>query len=308
MLGYVVAHWRGQLSLGKSYWLNGVLIGAVLGLCVGLLSLTPPVMGNPTLALAMNMVVIVYTAWALVGVWRSAGETLRKGKLSVPPEPRFLPYLARVMVGVGLAQSIWTLGPVTHDLVQVILLRQSDIGTQYSIQMTETSDIALVGYINPSSVDAVLEHFKQPDRRFLIISSAGGMLTDAFRLADLVREREIMVVTEGACASSCLLVLAASPRGAVIPGTQLLFHNPQPAVTILDADAKAVIANDLNQYYERFLTYGASADFISRMKAQSETPLGLREAAGANIIKLVWDEGEESFLPVDEYCRQHECP
>lgn len=101
---YFVRHWRGELSLPRSYWLNGALI---FGLGCNILWLaafsatmivfreTPPV------AIIIGLVLIglhigAYI-WALVGTWRSARNY--RG-------PRFWSILARIMISLGVIISI----------------------------------------------------------------------------------------------------------------------------------------------------------------------------------------------------------
>lgn len=76
---YFARHWRGELSLPRSYWINGVLIFG-LGInifCMVALTVTVVVFSTvpaivyivgPALV-ALNVAAYV---WALVGVWRSA--------------------------------------------------------------------------------------------------------------------------------------------------------------------------------------------------------------------------------------------
>jgi uncharacterized membrane protein YhhN len=76
---YFARHWRGDLSLPKSYWINGVVIGVVCRIVFTAL-LTALVIGAssmPWLALVFVLVVLANVAvvvWQMVGIWRSAGN------------------------------------------------------------------------------------------------------------------------------------------------------------------------------------------------------------------------------------------
>ena|SRR6202034_3398622 len=76
---YIARHWRGELSLPKSYWINGAIIGVVCRIVFTAL-LTGLVIGASTmpwmallfvLVVAVNVVVVI---WQIVGIWRSAGN------------------------------------------------------------------------------------------------------------------------------------------------------------------------------------------------------------------------------------------
>jgi hypothetical protein len=107
---YFARHWRGELSLPKSYWINGVLLfgfGCNLVLLVAVMVTAMMCLRaeNPGLAvlaivveLALNIAAYI---WALVGTWRSA--TKYQG-------PRFWSILARVAISLGVVISIGRLG------------------------------------------------------------------------------------------------------------------------------------------------------------------------------------------------------
>jgi len=112
-LPYVGRHWRGEISLPKSYWINGVL---VFGLGCNFLLLLAATLtaalflraGNPALAafvivveLALNISAYI---WALVGIWRSAKKF---------QGPRIWSILARVATALGVLMS---LGRLAQDL------------------------------------------------------------------------------------------------------------------------------------------------------------------------------------------------
>ncbi|MBM3504553.1 MAG: hypothetical protein FJX65_11830 [Alphaproteobacteria bacterium] len=79
---YVGRHWRGELSLPKSWWLSGVLVfGLAINIvCIVAISIAIGLSqgtGQPALVLVALAVLVFQIAayiWALVGVWRSASR------------------------------------------------------------------------------------------------------------------------------------------------------------------------------------------------------------------------------------------
>jgi hypothetical protein len=75
---YFARAWRGEVSLGRSYWLNGVLLQLGLRLIIG--TLVEMAKQDPTLIArglggALMAMIIVEVAWAIwwtVGTWRAA--------------------------------------------------------------------------------------------------------------------------------------------------------------------------------------------------------------------------------------------
>ena len=106
---YIVRHWRGDLSLPVSYWINsflGTIAVSVVFSCVGLL--VEPADSPLGFAIAVSvawLLLIVVTLWQLVGVWRSAGKHReRSGKAFWARAARFM-----VIFGfLGLASSLAT--------------------------------------------------------------------------------------------------------------------------------------------------------------------------------------------------------
>jgi amino acid transporter len=116
---YVGRHWRGEFSLPKSYWINGVLVFGLGCNFVLLLATTVTAAlflsaGNPALAtfaivleLALNISAYV---WALVGIWRSAKKY---------EGPRIWSILARVAVALGILVTLGRLGQDVQFLEKV---------------------------------------------------------------------------------------------------------------------------------------------------------------------------------------------
>ncbi len=84
----VVEFWRGDLPLGRAFWLWGILGGGLVDLLATTLALALVVTGAPTWV----VVFVAHLPWnlvLLVGVWRSAGR---------PEVGRDTAYLARLAI------------------------------------------------------------------------------------------------------------------------------------------------------------------------------------------------------------------
>ncbi|MGH6770423.1 MAG: hypothetical protein ACRECO_15530 [Xanthobacteraceae bacterium] len=81
---YFARHWRGELPLGQSFWINGVVVGfACSVLMLGTVEERLFFWWH-VVALVIEPAIIV---WQLVGIWRSAGRYVG---------PRYLAILARI--------------------------------------------------------------------------------------------------------------------------------------------------------------------------------------------------------------------
>jgi hypothetical protein len=95
----IVELWRGELPLGRAFWLWGVLGGAAVGLSSTLLAAILLAAGAPAWLAALAFAAhLPWNLVLLVGVWRSAGR---------PEIGRDAALLARaVMLGWTVALSV----------------------------------------------------------------------------------------------------------------------------------------------------------------------------------------------------------
>jgi hypothetical protein len=84
-------HWRGELSLARSYWFVGVGVTVLMSLGFNLIAL----LKDQGLMAAAAFAALYVTVWQSVGIWRSAGNHIRKGG------NWFWAYAARLQVILG---------------------------------------------------------------------------------------------------------------------------------------------------------------------------------------------------------------
>lgn len=81
---YVVRHWRGELSLPVSYWINGAVLGGIVSI---VLLAAASEIGNGdysprTILFAITGILLFSIAvwlWSVVGIWRSADHHVARG-------------------------------------------------------------------------------------------------------------------------------------------------------------------------------------------------------------------------------------
>jgi hypothetical protein len=119
---FVTRHWRGDLSVGRSYWINGVLIGIlVFALSSGVVAgLSVGVTDRTVLVAALLVLIIVtfaITLWQFVGIWRSAGRHVGRGG------KRTWAILARIAVVVG---GLFALAFLVNNLNVLMTIASDD--------------------------------------------------------------------------------------------------------------------------------------------------------------------------------------
>ena len=107
MSNWIRRHWDGDLSLGLSYWVNGILAGAVVNLLANLVPTETPPIAN----LGLVLLVIIGAVWSSVGIWRSAGNNIRRGG------SKFWSYAACTTIVIGAVYSAITLAFIGTVLI-----------------------------------------------------------------------------------------------------------------------------------------------------------------------------------------------
>ncbi len=223
---YCVRHWRGELSLAVSFWINGNLPSLALITLVFALTQTDIVNQAPRWFSAGGVffwcLLAVITVWQLVGVWRSAGNYLAGG------QPKYWGRLAQAMVilsilasafgfaSVGLPQSMefakLALGRDPVGSYQLSLLRQ---GTE--LEISGAIVFGLTGEV-AKMLDA------HPKVKIIHLNSNGGRIREARMLRDLIASRKLATFTSTGCFSACTLAYAAGERRLISKNASLGFH------------------------------------------------------------------------------------
>lgn len=227
--GYLTRHWRGELSLARSYWLNNMLLATpfAMGL-TGLMSWIS-VKGDSLQVSAIVMLVglvplLALNLWCLVGAWRAAGNYLREhGSL-------LWGWLARITLALGalqLAASVlFGVLPNLDDYWQ--MARGIDpIGHARFSLSPDGRSLRLDGTIgmgDAARLRTLLDSEAARGLKRVELVSPGGRLLEAERMAAAIKPRGHEVRAVGTCASACTVVFLAGQPRQLTPGAQLGFH------------------------------------------------------------------------------------
>ena len=182
---YVVRHWRGDLSLAKSFWLNWILSTLtilILFLCSALVLIS-----HNVLAFGIGMLVAwlsgaIINVWWLVGVWRSAGKHKARGGR------RFWAGTARVIVALGFLGLVLQMVPVSPE--------EPDVPKRKLNVPRGGTELQYIGGISIGATDEVRQILDaHPTIAVIRFNSPGGQVTEAHKLKDLIRERRLATYT-----------------------------------------------------------------------------------------------------------------
>ena len=259
---YFVRHWRGQLTLPVSYWVNN---WGVTALCWGLLDAAEKVLDDFSLRMQSGTVLVAHGlllivgCWCAVGVWRSAKYHAARGGVGV---------------WAGVAQFLVVLGAFgtvsnffLYNLPQIqehwLIARDRDPLGRIETQLTrDRQGLVLSGNLGAGSADkirAVLD--QEPDIQTLVLETPGGRVGEAALIAGLVRERKLKTYVETHCESACTVILLAGMDRTVTANARIGFHRASfPGMSPAQDES---MTDDLIKQYR---AAGLPEDFLAQVR------------------------------------------
>jgi hypothetical protein len=269
---YLVRHWRGELSLPVSYWLNGTVSGLVVGLVIGGMAYlinwqgdAEPVVWLSTLVASWILAALL-TIWQAVGIWRAAIRYRQSGK-------DFWGGVAQMLTVAGLLvfpYDLATIGVPQLAGIYEIVSGDAHVGPHEFHVLANGQTLEFSGGIT-FGVTQELERFldAMAGVRTVRLNSNGGRILEAQRMSDLISSRNLATFVARDCLSACTIVFLGGKERFMLPTAQLGFH--QPAFRGMTAsDRRAAIATEQQRLQQRF---GLSAAFAAR--ANSAPPGGM---------------------------------
>jgi hypothetical protein len=267
---YITRHWRGELSLPVSYWVNNTLLSIAL---MALLLSAPWrqfVEKSPRLYSAaivgVWILLFVVTLWQAVGTWRSANTYVGAGK------GRLWANAAKIALLIGIVATGKEF--VFSGIPQIIeysklAAGRDPLGTYHIRLIRNATEIEIAGSIVFGLTDDVSRELDaHPGVRIIHLNSLGGRVSEARNLRNLISAKQLTTFTGIGCYSACTLAYAAGARRLIAADAALGFHQyafPGAKPGDLDAVYKVDKAD--------WLARGFTAQFIERAFTTPHTDL-----------------------------------
>ena len=278
---YFRRHWRGELSLPVSYWLNGFLIAVVVG--VGFVLVKYLSSGSdearPLLWLfsliAAWVLAVLLTIWQAVGVWRSATRYQQGGK-------SFWGGAAKALTTLGIVRLAFTFATVgVPQLAGIyeIVAGDARVGTHEFHILANGRTLDFSGGIT-FGVAQEFERFLNAMTGVMVVrlNSIGGRIQEAQRMSDMIKRRGLATFVVKDCLSACTIVFLGGKDRVIAPTARLGFHQPNFR-GMTAADRSEAIAVELR----RLQRLGLSKEFAER--ANSAAPDAMWYPDQAELIR-----------------------
>ncbi|MGO4831328.1 hypothetical protein AB4144_03385, partial [Rhizobiaceae sp. 2RAB30] len=232
--GNVMARfWRGELSLGVSFWVFG-LLGSTISWLIAWIFLFSMGIGagmNPVpIFISLSTVWLLsfaFCVWQTVGIWRSsdrhAESRVREGKGAI------WAWMARITFALLLIRAATGLGfvgvPQLTEAARIAFLNDPDVPA-YSLRVApDGTEVEITGGIKYGLAREFHDVLKaSPGIRVVHLQSPGGRFREAERLARLIRENGLVTSVSSYCQSACTIVFAAGRERLITDWAELGFH------------------------------------------------------------------------------------
>lgn len=280
---YFIRHWRGDLSLGVSYWANGML-GTFLILFAAnmLVEMRESVSLKwlAVLSLVLYALALLVSVWQAVGVWRSAGKHTSRGGNSGWATA------ARIAVGFGVLSTVGVFInnyiPQSAEMVR-ILAGDKTIPAYKITVLPGGAEVEFRGGLRAGSARELEKILAAvPQAKVLHIESIGGRIIEAKMMSKLIRARQMTTYTSERCLSAATLVLMSGKERVVAMGAKIGFHAGNfPGAT---ADQKQEMDNLVRTTMQ---SAGVTEPFINRVLATPSEQMWyptFEEMLGARVV------------------------
>ena len=268
---YFLRHWRGELSLPKSYWLNGTVFGLVVGAALGMLMWAgiPRIGERPifwlTVMILARVFALLFQIWQAVGVWRSATRYKASGH-------SFWGGAAKTAISLGLAyvaySSVFVTGPQFIGIYD-IATGDALVGPHQFRVVADGKVLEFSGGIS----FGVAKEFEtllgaMGNVTTVRLNSIGGRILEAQKMSDMISARGLSTDVMQSCLSACTIVFLGGKERLLFDGARLGFH--QPAFRGMTTLERGVM---IGQEEARLQHFGLSRAFAER--ANAATPNGM---------------------------------
>ncbi len=255
---YVRRHWRGELTLSRSFWINTMALSAAL-LLFELGGLMLIYRHPPVWALVILIVVIYGTLRLLVATWQVVG-TLRATALLENRWSALVNVLMAAVILAVLGEVIafgWEIDALSKDALLQLLTARYQVGVSSDGQSVVGS-----GTLGPGYTAAVERAFSQhPQIHRFQLDSVWGDTVAAAHLRNFFASRpDIAVEVDGYCGNGCLIAFTGATQRIVGPQAQVFFSPPH-AIDDLGL-ASGILASIQQQLRQRLIQLGATGIFI----------------------------------------------
>ncbi len=256
---YFLRHWRGQLSLAKSYWLSGIAVACIVAVPLAAVRLIG-FSDFPRLISAIMIFIwpmsVIAQLWLSIGIWRSADRYTNQN-----PKKYWgsIAKLSTTLAAISAATVFVTEGlPQMGGFAEIFADANQK---RYAIRLLrENTELEIAGPLDFGLAQEVEDSLAlHPTITVIHLRSQGGRLGEAEKLASHILQRRLNTYVKVSCASACVNVFAAGKERWLSREAVLGLHKPYfPGLAPADLEAMTVETRAF------LISRGVSTEFVDR--------------------------------------------
>lgn len=227
---YIGRHWRGELTLERSFLLNTLGLNLILAIAVGAIRETLSAnawgIGHPrsmaVVALCASCVLAAVAVWQVIGSWRCVARYERAGERALF---RFI-VQAFLVIAVLLTFGRFYVegGPFLKEQLRIVT--GDPHWPAHTVSLLEDgSTLKIEGPLRTGIADEVAEVLRaHPAVTSVSIESPGGRTSESSRLFELFSRRSLHLHASGTCDSACAIAFAGGTLRTAAPSSRFGFH------------------------------------------------------------------------------------
>lgn len=278
---YFVRHWRGELPLWLTYWINTFAVSVVLALMVGLLvELDMSLKALSALCLTIFAVSLIMLIWQATGLCRCL---LRRHGSGASPTYTVLGWFAFVvMCIVSISTAVTTIIPQSREYLEIVA-GDKDMPEMRLLLLPSGKEVEISGGLRAGCAQEFREFIERtPSIKVVHVNSIGGRISEGLEIAKIVADREMTTYVSNSCASAATLIFLSGRERFVNEEAKVGFHAGYfPGVDKETIDVKSGVMAD------HMKSAGVSADFITKALGTSHDQMWyptLQEMLDAGVV------------------------
>ncbi len=289
---YIKKHWKGQLPLGVSFWVNyfGLYVFFIVfaKLLTGRRSYLSPIQAARFGLLLLVMVAITYP-WRIVGMWRCCTNYAATHHASV----RVILIRFIIIVGVLLTACIHiTYWPLYKQRFVHSFFK--DYMAQYTLTLQEDNTLlhleGSMGFGLSRDVKKILA--ENPKIEGIILDTPGGRAYEGRQLAKLVQQHGLDTYSKVGCCSAGTIPFLAGNKRYLASGCPLVFHRGKKFEYVDKRfDAEKIQRKDFQIYPSKEIERAFFDKAISELKANEYWIPTTQELLDARVVhEIILDD------------------
>tara|TARA_B100000315_G_scaffold236680_1_gene252724 strand:- start:830 stop:2362 length:1533 start_codon:yes stop_codon:yes gene_type:complete len=223
---FIARHWKGELSLATSFWINLFLLNIVITVIyITIETLFEKNQFDPRLSFLlffiMNIALIIIYPWQLVGTWRAANNHVQQTQRS------FWAGWAKVLLVIGLLGTI-ARAPDIYSQTKEFWNIAFNVGEHSKRELAllqNGRELRISGGISFGLTKEVREFFsRNPNIEIIRLDSFGGRVKEARLLRDFIEENGLMTYSANGCLSACTIPFLSGSERVLNKRAKLGFH------------------------------------------------------------------------------------